>query len=124
MTIEEEGKEILALRALIPEMTCPITCHACCGPCPWSRWEWAQVKDKREASSITCPYAMAIGCAVYEHRPILCRLMGVSEKLPCSLRGKPERILTSSETALIMRRYMRCLEVEHGEARPQAQSRS
>ena len=52
---------------------------------------------------LTCPYLTAQKrCSVYDVRPILCRIYGVSEILRCPFGCQPERVLTVDESSLIM----------------------
>lgn len=76
--LAEEGKIILSMRAKIPELRgrCEGCGGACCGIVPFSRWEWEQIEDKRQAISPTCPYLEDGQCAIYDKRPIICRLFG------------------------------------------------
>jgi Fe-S-cluster containining protein len=113
-----EGKVILELRKWIPNVSgCPKGCHKCCGPVPFSRWEWSRIKDKRAPHSdeLDCPYIGKTGCDIYEERPILCRLFGVEgmpEERRCehhsklrtmSVRGL--RLSVREFNAHIIRRY-------------------
>lgn len=92
-----ERKVILALRNRIPAFKCIPGCHDCCGPIPFSKWEWEQVKDKRRATAIDCPYIGKDGCDIYKHRPIICRLFGTTPRLQCPYGCAPERMLTDEE---------------------------
>jgi Fe-S-cluster containining protein len=47
-------------------------------------------------SGVTCPYVENDRCVIYPVRPLICRLQGVAEKLPCPYI-KPEKILTKDE---------------------------
>jgi len=102
-----------ALRARCPEMDCIPGCTACCGPVPWSREEFsrlspAQQERLRTAFTLQCPFAVeGKGCAVYEERPLTCRLYGVARGLEC-LQGQsppPGGLLTDEEAADIWRTY-------------------
>lgn len=45
-----------------------------------------------------CPALDFVGrCSVYEHRPMICRLWGLVEDMPCHYGCKPERYLTRAE---------------------------
>lgn len=100
-----DKKTILALRALIPAFPCPRSCSDCCGPVPFSKWEWSQIKDKRTTSALHCPYASPTGCEIYSDRPILCRLFGVAPGLLCPNGHRPTPLFSQSQTDAIMRRY-------------------
>lgn len=67
----------------IPEVTkpCPSGCTGCCGIVPWSKAE-AQIayEVSGEYPSVdiagNCCYIRKDGCAIYEHRPFMCRIYG------------------------------------------------
>lgn len=52
-------------------------------------------------------------CSIYDYRPVICRLYGVSEDLACPFGCKPDRALTKPEAFELMRRVR---ELEQGEA--------
>lgn len=53
--------------------------------------------------SFTCPQLSPLrDCHVYDERPIICRLYGVVEDLPCAWGCVPERWLTRQEAAAII----------------------
>jgi Fe-S-cluster containining protein len=99
------AKTIKYLRKQIPAFKRIPGCNACCGPVPFSKWEWAQIKDQRLATGITCPYASDKGCEIYEDRPILCRLMGTAPGLPCQRGCGPPKMLSREKELEIMRKY-------------------
>lgn len=75
---------------VIPPMRCDDGCGACCGPVICSEKDYAAVK--REAArngvkpimqGVMCPYYQGGKCAVYNARPLVCRLFGHSDKLVC-----------------------------------------
>jgi Fe-S-cluster containining protein len=47
-------------------------------------------------SGVTCPYVENDRCMIYPVRPLICRLQGLAEKLPCPYI-KPEKILTKDQ---------------------------
>ena len=71
-------------------------CGGCCGPVPCSREEYRAIINYTKVrgidpkrQGINCPYLMpadSVGrrnCAVYEVRPLLCRLFGPLDRLIC-----------------------------------------
>jgi len=57
---------------------------------------------------LKCPYLTVQNrCSIYDVRPILCRLYGVTELQRCPFGCEPERILTVGESSLIMRKPWR-----------------
>ena len=111
MSIRQEGKSIKRLRVLPPSFDCEPGCTDCCNVVPFSEWEWSQVPEekRRSATGLRCPYAMpAGGCAIYEHRPMICRVFGSSEdeRIACPRGCRPERPLAQARTDSLMREYM------------------
>ena len=94
----------------IPSSTCPADCGKCCGILFPSKAELRNIQDWCEDHSIEyidlnmnpeldCPYlSEAKKCMIYPVRPFLCRLVGVSEDLPCPLgRCLPQKLLNHSQ---------------------------
>jgi hypothetical protein len=83
-------KMILDLRRRVPKIHgCPKGCSRCCGPVPFALPEWSRVPH-RKATRTTCPYVENDRCAIYESRPITCRLFGyegLSEARLCENAG-------------------------------------
>lgn len=82
----KEETIIKILRNVIPKMKCKITCSDCCGPIPFSKWEWEQIQNKKySVNGVDCPYISFLGCEIYNDRPIMCRLFGTSknDKIEC-----------------------------------------
>lgn len=110
--IRREGRDIRRLRTLIPTFTCVQGCSDCCGPIPFSRWEWDRVTDKRKATCLDCPYSTPHGCAIYEERPMMCRLFGAVDDpmLRCPHGCAPEKPLSADEGRRIANEYARLVE--------------
>lgn len=45
--VREPGKVITFLRNLIPPVACYAGCHDCCGPVPFTEWEWNQIPSEQ-----------------------------------------------------------------------------
>ena len=82
----------------IPKSTCPEGCGKCCGPVFPSLAESRNIKDWCKVHHVEyreflvlgedgmCPYLTeAKRCAIYQVRPFLCRLAGVSTELRCPI---------------------------------------
>lgn len=52
-----------------------------------------------------CPHLVDGGCSVYEARPMVCRLFGVSEIMPCE-DCKPDHSLSAADTESLLREYL------------------
>lgn len=107
MSTRQEGKALRRLHLLIPTFECVPGCTDCCGPIPFSAWEWEKVQDKRHATSIKCPYECKTGCSIYEQRPMMCRVFGATEdrRLLCPHGKGPEKPLTEEQLERIMKEY-------------------
>lgn len=114
----------------IPSFKCKPGCNDCCGPIPISFHEAAQIPDggaKIEAhyeqilkakdlssACMTCPHSTILGCAIYETRPLMCRLFGTvdDEKLHCPHGCRPEKMLTAAEGRIITAAYRKLFSVK------------
>jgi hypothetical protein len=81
MSVAEHGR-IVELGYLIPRMTEELA----------QRW--------RDDEPLHCPALnrQTLRCEVYEARPMICRLWGVADSMPCPHGCKPTRELNDSET--------------------------
>jgi Fe-S-cluster containining protein len=65
------------------------------------RVEWQRickrVGHEPRATSLTCPLLQNARCSVYLIRPMICRLWGLVETMPCLWGCVPERYLTREE---------------------------
>jgi uncharacterized protein len=110
---------------------CMDGCRACCGPIPLTKTEWARIKkahphdfEARQMPDKTliairdvklpngrvvevCPFAQdgPLGCAVYEERPMMCRLFGTTFKMHCRYGYKSAPQLSRAEFEEIMQEY-------------------
>lgn len=93
---------------------CPRTCSDCCGPVPFTESEFKDLprKHRRTLSmrkfadgSDKCCFSTPSGCAIYDRRPLMCRLFGASEqpRMRCPHGVKADNPLTSQETARMVR---------------------
>jgi hypothetical protein len=120
MSTRQQGKAIRRLQLLVPKFECIPGCTDCCGPVPFSEWEWQQVQNKKVTSELACPYASKAGCEIYDQRPIMCRVFGASEeeKLVCPHGKMPDKPLTVPETQRLMREYISWMPDDPREAMP------
>jgi Fe-S-cluster containining protein len=105
--------------AAVPRINCKGKCQASCGPIsaapdevehfekatgkPFPDAE-AMLKGALKAgSSLDCPYLNPVGhCEVYADRPLICRLWGVAEGMPCKWGCKPERPMSDAEAGRLL----------------------
>lgn len=110
---------IAAAYAAVPSANCQGKCQASCGLVPWSAAEWARIQRLKGsatpkfeqvgtmvlpmvvegADGICCPLLSEFTghCTVYKLRPILCRLWGVTESMPCEFGCTPERVVSDAD---------------------------
>lgn len=114
---------IQAIYAQIPDIACKGYCHEQCGPIPVTDVELEAMarSAQRDLSvmqgpghrrflvvlhepekGLDCPLLVNGQCSVYESRPLICRLMGVTEGLPCRYGCKPERVMPNHEAFKLM----------------------
>lgn len=98
--------ELKAIWDKVPAMKdCQGKCQASCGPIPVSGEERTLV-ERRSGKELDwnrdtwrCNMLSKTGyCTVYSVRPLICRIWGATEKLPCPYGCEPERLLTQEET--------------------------
>jgi hypothetical protein len=81
---------------VLPAMRCDAGCGECCGVIPVTETEYRRVERfAREhgivpvdhgasGDKLTCPFYQGGTCAVYEVRPVICRVFGHAADLPCA----------------------------------------
>lgn len=111
----------------IPDAGCKGLCHQSCGPILASE---AEVQIAREAgvdilestfrmleltdlsvgipscSGLVKSSLLGYRCAIYQVRPLICRLWASSVDMPCEFGCRPERYLTSEETSHLIKASM------------------
>jgi Fe-S-cluster containining protein len=108
-----------ALYATIPTVQCRKQCQDCCGPIDMSARERERIRQRtgkdvgvgaapsllpdergRLNVCLTCNMLTPAGeCSVYDIRPVICRVFGVSESLKCPYGCRPNGpYLTDAET--------------------------
>lgn len=110
------------LYAQIPTFECKKGCTLCCKqPVPFSKWEWEKLGDKQLPETpletaiklpdmeaklcYKCPYSVGGHCSIYEDRPLMCRLFGSMEGLPCPIGYGPEKPLTKDQAQKLIVEY-------------------
>jgi Fe-S-cluster containining protein len=99
-TAAELAARLDAVYAQLPEIECRGKCWDSCGPIAMTAPEQARVAaagvDIPTSNYFTdgpalCPaLTMLRRCAVYEVRPLICRLWGLTEWMPCTYGCRPE----------------------------------
>ena len=75
---------------VLPPMQCDSGCGECCGPVPVTETEFQRIRryiaDHNVVpveQGVTCPLFLGGSCAVYEVRPLPCRIFGHFDKMTC-----------------------------------------
>lgn len=109
--------EIQTLYSQIPDARCKGLCQASCGPIGMAPYEARRVLSGAQHRRIpveltemgdsiglltdgdmTCPVLGEHGeCRLYRERPLICRLWGVVESMPCPHGCRPDRTLSDEE---------------------------
>lgn len=93
--------ELDALYATLPKLDCQGRCYDSCGPISTSARERVRMEAlagcKLGVNGLTCSLLKDGRCSVYPVRPMICRLWGVVESLPCHYGCRPEGGLLPDE---------------------------
>ena len=108
--------ELEALYAAVPGVACKRLCQACCGPVVMTALEWHRIAalsgseprpTAAQRQDLACPLLAPDGsCSVHAVRPLICRLWGVSPRMPCPHGCRPDREFDEAEAREIMERYL------------------
>ena len=97
-----------AIYARVPAIDCQRRCARHCGPIVATEVEWSRMEaatgGRAWGEDTVCPHLdRASGlCRAHALRPLICRLWGVVETMPCPYGCQPERWLSEEEaTALV-----------------------
>ncbi len=93
-----------------------LRCGACCGPHYVSPAEEEVIDkylsehkiEKRAFKSIfdKCPYFQQHSCLIYPVRPLVCKLMGMTDLMPCPHNVKTDHRITAEEATELLQRLM------------------
>lgn len=101
--------------ASVPRIACRGKCQSSCGPIAahpreiehFEATTGAKFPDAVKmlrSGRLDCPHLNAVGqCSVYQNRPLICRLWGVAEGMPCPWGCVPERVLPDAEAGELLR---------------------
>lgn len=99
-----QDRELDALYATLPRLDCRGWCSDSCGPIATSMRERVRIEQHArraitaEDPGPTCSMLTAEGrCGVYEIRPMICRLWGLVQRMPCPFGCRPEGGLLPDE---------------------------
>ena len=92
-----------ALYDRVPRIACKGLCTADCGEISMSRVEARRLQQKTgtwpifDVARQRCGYLQDERCSIYRWRPLICRVYGVHEEMPCPFGCVPERVLSEPE---------------------------
>lgn len=104
-----------ALYAELPTIDCQGFCHDSCGPIDMSSAERARIAEQgvtiergawfTDLRPIRCPaLTMFRQCSVYQIRPLICRIWGLTKRMPCTYGCRPSRWLSEPEAYALLGR--------------------
>lgn len=104
-----------ALYATLPELACQRKCQAVCGPIQATPLERDRILHRHHrvlrnsyGQGTPCRLLTADGaCAVYEDRPLICRLTGLTRETACPHGCEPERWMGEQEASDMMQTLLR-----------------
>ena len=112
MTVEVSTAAVdpahMALYARLPAVDCQLRCARACGPIVANAVEWQRMEAATGRAAwgrdTICPHLdRAAGrCRAHALRPLICRLWGVVETMPCPHGCQPEWWLTTEEAAALV----------------------
>lgn len=87
---------------------CKGLCADSCGPIPVSSLERSVLEERsgqklRTDSKLTCVLLENGLCSAYSVRPLICRIWGVTEGLPCTHGCEPEGVLSAEESLALFK---------------------
>lgn len=98
-----------ALYDRLPGIDCQRRCAHACGPIVATEVEWHRMEAATGGApwgvDTVCPHLdrHAGLCGAHALRPLICRLWGVVETMPCPHGCQPERWLTAEEADVLVR---------------------
>lgn len=125
-------RKVRAVYDSIPKVNCQ-RCGACCGPVEMSSIEKRIVREYCKHHNIDlkdmfsplvprlvkamfgdyhCPMFVEKQCLIYEVRPLICRLQGVTARLPCP-NNKTDLYPLSEKKSAEMLRYLELVRVRY-----------
>lgn len=89
---------------------CKGLCFDSCGPIPVSSLERSLLEERTgkelrvaDGPGLDCVLLQNGLCSAYSIRPLVCRIWGVAEGLPCTHGCEPERVLSAEEALALFK---------------------
>jgi hypothetical protein len=97
----------------LPAIACQGKCQSCCtviGLAPVEKSFLHQngiglpiARYSEEYDHLMCSYLTQAGrCKIHVHKPLICRLWGLTETMPCPFGCQPERVISQQESIDLM----------------------
>lgn len=106
-------REIEEIYAALPKLECKGECHYQCRGIQLSKTERDSLRQRTGIMFVgnepkrLCPFLTKDKkCSVYDIRPLVCRLWGLTERMTCPHGCKPDRYLTDAEEFTLLSRVM------------------
>lgn len=103
-----QDERIEALYAQLPKIECQGLCSDSCGPISMSVRERARIQ-RAAGKDVTCGERASCSmltedrrCGVYEIRPMICRIWGLTRSMRCHYGCRPERWLSDEEAVRLL----------------------
>jgi Fe-S-cluster containining protein len=114
-------KKLQELYKKIPEIECKGLCHPSCTIVPAAKIEIKRARErmggknpfnpiyairelqKKTPNVLSCAALKNEKCSIYNARPAICRLYGVSEGLECPFGCKPKKMISKQEAYALVR---------------------
>lgn len=103
-------EEIDRLYATLPHIECQRRCQKYCGPILMSKAESDRIAERigrtpQDNEDLSCPMLSLMGnCKIYDIRPAICRIYGLTKSLRCQFGCTPERWLDDAEARRMLRK--------------------
>ena len=103
-------EEIDRLYATLPHIECQRRCQKACGPILMSKAEADRIAERigrtpKDTNDLSCPMLSIMGsCTIYDIRPAICRIYGLTKSLQCQFGCTPEHWLEDAEAHRLLRR--------------------
>lgn len=99
---KKRKRKLHEIYATVPAIECQGKCTTYCGAIGMEKGELEEIKkasgkEPQVDRHLTCNYLVHGKCSVYDNRPLICRIWGVVDGLPCSHGCRIERKLAPHE---------------------------
>lgn len=114
------SKRLTAILASLPAIACKGLCHDQCTVILMSRLEWNRIvkalggREPPAPTTTSCPLLTeAKRCKLYDVRPFICRIWGLTPRLRCPHGCEPERWLSDDDAQAMIEEIKSLNNSEH-----------